>query len=651
MNLQLVWDNLVAYSMQIGLLVGLAAFIPVALRLRLPASRLAYWHVLLAACLLLPAVRPWKQAVLTLTAYVPKAITAPVLPQPVTAPTLTPTEIALMLLVAGMVARLGWLATGFWRLARLRRHSRPLVPVSSWSVEADIRVSDAISSPVTFGLLRPAVLLPANFPELDASVQDAILCHEVLHVRRRDWLFTLAEELVRSAFWFHPAIWWLLGEIGLAREQVVDREVVELTRSRDEYLDALLAIAGAKPRLDLAPAPLFLRKRHLKQRVLSIMKEVRMSKTRSISSLAAGLGILALACWFVTATFPLAAAPQVVADGLGVTVDTGGAVMHRTSIVYPEAARARRVQGVVTVEATVDSSGNVVETRVLNGPIELRRAAQQSVLNWHFTADTSMNTRMVKVSFELPAESAAAEGVAPAAEGVSRAATEDKVKALQSQIGGKAVSLPLASPVFEGKRISRINIGGLSEQSRSDLMARLQVHVGDTLAADTMEKVRAEVRAFDEHLLVVNIMMPNGEVSLMIQMPGSDSFSMSTGFAGQVAGGAAPALPPPADGTKRITIGGNIQQRKLVSQPKPVYPPLAKQAHIQGVVHLSALIGKEGNVINLAAIGGHPLLVPSALEAVQQWVYQTTLLNGEPVEVLTQIDVNYTLSDGPPIQQ
>jgi protein TonB len=166
-----------------------------------------------------------------------------------------------------------------------------------------------------------------------------------------------------------------------------------------------------------------------------------------------------------------------------------------------------------------------------------------------------------------------------------------------------------------------------------------------------MEKVRAEVRAFDEHLLVVNIMMPNGDVSLAIQMPGSDSLSMSTGFAGQMAGGGAPSLPPPADGTKRITIGGNIQQRKLVSQPKPVYPRLAKQAHIQGVVHLSALIGKEGNVINLAVISGHPLLIPSALEAVQQWVYQTTLLNGEPVEVLTQIDVNYTLSDGPPVQQ
>ena len=111
------------------------------------------------------------------------------------------------------------------------------------------------------------------------------------------------------------------------------------------------------------------------------------------------------------------------------------------------------------------------------------------------------------------------------------------------------------------------------------------------------------------------------------------------------------AFAPAADGTKRITIGGNVQQAKLISQPKPVYPPLAKQAHISGVVHLRAIIGKEGNVIDLAVISGHPLLIPSAMEAVRQWVYRTTLLNGEPVEVVTQIDVNYTLSDDPPIQQ
>ena len=153
----------------------------------------------------------------------------------------------------------------------------------------ELRLSGDISSPVTFGFFRPVVLLPATFPELNQPAREAILAHEFLHVRRRDWLVTLLEELVRAALWFHPAIWWLLGETQLAREQVVDRASVEITRNRDEYVDALLAIAGVRPEPDLAPAPLFLRKRHLRHRVVTLLKEVGMSKKHCFSALAAGL--------------------------------------------------------------------------------------------------------------------------------------------------------------------------------------------------------------------------------------------------------------------------------------------------------------------------------------------------------------------------
>jgi periplasmic protein TonB len=112
---------------------------------------------------------------------------------------------------------------------------------------------------------------------------------------------------------------------------------------------------------------------------------------------------------------------------------------------------------------------------------------------------------------------------------------------------------------------------------------------------------------------------------------------------------AAPPPPPPLKVEKpvtpqRIRVGGNVQQAKLVRQPKPVYPPLAKQARISGTVKLEAVIAKDGTIQNLKVIAGHPLLVPAAMEAVKQWVYAPTLLNGEPVEVVTQIDVNFTLS-------
>jgi hypothetical protein len=192
MNLQLIWDNLVAYSMQIGLLVGLAAFIPSALRLRLPRARLAYWHILLAACLLLPAVRPWKQAVITLSVFVPTPITAPVPSRPAAAPLAFSYRDRPHLLVAGMLIRLH----GSPRLLAAGPPARtiPAAP-PRFLLERGGRYPcfRRILEPGDLRLSAPGHLLPANFSELDVTVQEAILCHEILHVRRRDWLFTLAK--------------------------------------------------------------------------------------------------------------------------------------------------------------------------------------------------------------------------------------------------------------------------------------------------------------------------------------------------------------------------------------------------------------------------------------------------------------------------
>lgn len=132
-------------------------------------------------------------------------------------------------------------------------------------------------------------------------------------------------------------------------------------------------------------------------------------------------------------------------------------------------------------------------------------------------------------------------------------------------------------------------------------------------------------------------------------VPGGTAGGVIGGIIGSVPTAAPPPPPPPKEAPKPVTpkqirVGGNVQAAKLVRQPKPVYPPLAKQARIQGTVRFNAVIGKDGAIANLTLVSGHPLLVPSATEAVRQWVYQPTLLNGEPVEVVTVIDVNFTLS-------
>ena len=100
--------------------------------------------------------------------------------------------------------------------------------------------------------------------------------------------------------------------------------------------------------------------------------------------------------------------------------------------------------------------------------------------------------------------------------------------------------------------------------------------------------------------------------------------------------------PPPPP--KRIRVGGSVQRANLIRQVRPVYPPLARQARIQGTVKLTAIIAKDGSIQKLEVMGGHPLLIPAALSAVKQWRYKPTLLNGQPVEVVTQVDVNFTLS-------
>jgi periplasmic protein TonB len=107
-------------------------------------------------------------------------------------------------------------------------------------------------------------------------------------------------------------------------------------------------------------------------------------------------------------------------------------------------------------------------------------------------------------------------------------------------------------------------------------------------------------------------------------------------------GRAIPPSPKLATPT-RIKQGGNVTAASLINQTRPVYPALAIQARIQGNVVLHAIIDKDGKVAQLEVISGHPLLVQAALDAVKQWRYKPTLLNGDPVEVDTTITVTFTM--------
>jgi len=104
-----------------------------------------------------------------------------------------------------------------------------------------------------------------------------------------------------------------------------------------------------------------------------------------------------------------------------------------------------------------------------------------------------------------------------------------------------------------------------------------------------------------------------------------------------------PAPPAPPKTLAQIRVGGEVQAARLLQEVRPSYPLLAKDARIDGTVKLSATIAPDGTVKDLHVLSGHPLLVNAALNAVKQWKYKPTYLNGKPVEVLTEVDVQFTL--------
>jgi protein TonB len=126
-----------------------------------------------------------------------------------------------------------------------------------------------------------------------------------------------------------------------------------------------------------------------------------------------------------------------------------------------------------------------------------------------------------------------------------------------------------------------------------------------------------------------------GAVGVVGGVPGGIAGGQAGGVLGGIIGGTGSNLPPPPKPTQqRIRVGGNVQSAKMIRQVQPVYPQIAKTAHVSGTVLLHAIISKDGSVQELQYVSGPPLLMKAAMDAVREWRYQPTLLNGEPVEVI-----------------
>jgi len=392
MTLSLVLQNLFSACIQ-GLMIALAA---VGVARLLPVDRprfgLAFWQVALLLVVAGPWIVPERLAAsgrIELVALAERTL-LPASTAGVGA--LTVSEVAAAVLGLGLLIRAARLLAGLWRLRGFRRRAVALelrhpaladAPGHGSSVE--YLVSSEVCGPGTFGVFRPAVLLPRAFLSMPVGRQRAVLAHERTHVLRRDWLINLLEEALGCVFWFHPALPLLLGRIRLCREQRVDELVVGADVKRQDYLESLLEMAGHAVRERALPASLLLEERHLRARVELLLKEVVMSRTKVLSHLGAWVLVVGVSGAGAAAAFPVFLG----VESLPTQEDESRAareprLVHKVDPVYPEDAKRDKIEGSVILEIQVGGDGAVSAARVKSGHKSLGEAAVAAVRQWRW---------------------------------------------------------------------------------------------------------------------------------------------------------------------------------------------------------------------------------------------------------------------------
>jgi TonB family protein len=399
--------------------------------------------------------------------------------------------------------------------------------------KTEVLLSRELQVPVACGLLRPRILLPSSAEHWSLTRLEAVLLHELAHLRRRDLLTQVAAHLVAAVWWFQPLVWMARRRLRAESEFACDAEVLHSGFRASEYAAELLAMAnglGREWRLSSSAIGM-LRPGDLEERLRTVLQPASAALThRRTYVVGLALGAVSIAASAVSPHLD---------SGIG---EQGGSIMKRTIL-----------------SALLTSAG--LSAATVGGYL-------------HDTSGAAIAD--ANVSIFDPDNSA-------------------KQEAMTSSDGKFSFNDTKA-----GQYILRIEKPGFASIFRVfDLKADWKMEHEFTMANSGGE-------AIPDSMIV-----PNSG----------------------------------ADQPKHIRVGGQVAQNNLITKVPPIYPVAAKKAGVQGIVELSATISREGVPVELRVISSpSDDLSESSLEAVRQWRYRPTLLNGQPVEIETAVIVNYTLS-------
>jgi TonB family protein len=395
--------------------------------------------------------------------------------------------------------------------------------------------ADPASMPLTWGFVRPRILLPAGATEWTPERRRTVLSHELAHIARHDWLAQIFAELTRALYWFHPLVWFACARLRSESEHACDDSVLNCGVDASHYANQLLELARTLKNAHhgWSTALAIARPTNLERRFIAMLNP---NLDRGGISRRTGLLLKVAALCLL---LPLAAlrlpGQNLSGKFTGTILDPSGGAVPNATIVMTNHKANTCAPSLALPPCTVDMT----------------------------TSDADGNF----VFKALPAG-------------------EYEMKVLKPGFATYLAPQVVLDPGRDLAITAKVNIGSINETV--DVQAE-----GSAKSAAAAQALEAEAK------------------------------SKAT----------------------RIRIGGNVEAAKVITKVQPIYPESAKDAGVQGTVLLHAVVGMDGRPLQLQVLNSqiNPDLARAAVEAVSQWRYQPTLLNGEPVEIDTTIQVKFTL--------
>ncbi len=517
-----------------------------------------------------------------------------------------------------------------------------------------LRSSRSAIVPMTVGSREPVILLPPNWQDWDAWKLRAVLAHELAHIRRGDWLVAVAASANRCLFWFHPLAWWLERHLSALAEQASDDaalgHVTDASRYARTVLDFAAALqSGRRVSYGVAMA----RSAKVSRRIDRILAVHRPGPALVTSKTWAVIVACALPLIYSAAALQVEQPPSApgVHPGLAQLL-TEGSKLSPAEAQQLEEQLARDPDDLA-------ARGKLISYYKWNAMDGMRHQHVYWLIQHHpeaeMTSYFSEYRAPVLADYEreksLWLEQAAAHPSDARVLANAARFLGEKEPFVGRDLLERARQADPSNPVWT-KRLADLFERAIFFSFAPPLNPAVDQAFGAT--------AKAELESSEDAILIGTV----GES--LASAGGGNPLPAQLEYAGHLLKRAQELEPDnvewpaalarlqshqeevavsssPKAGT-RIFLFREAQQGNLLQSVDPVYPPLARQARIQGVVRFKVTIGKDGHVSNIVLVSGHPLLVEAAKEAVRQWIYRPTLLNGDPVEVTAaDVDVPFVL--------